>query len=182
MTNRLLFIRHCRSTGQAPDAPLAADGKADADRLAYRLLALGVDAAYASPFRRAIETVAPFAALRGLDVTLEERLVERRLEKEPSPAWLDHVRLSFDDDTYRAHGGETLAEARARGLAALTAIDARGHDRPAIVTHGNLLSSILRAIDASWGFEQWRGLGNPDLFAVRVERGQPVAFERLPWR
>jgi len=178
---RLLLIRHCRATGQAPNAILTEDGTADALILARRLAALGADAAYASPFRRAGDSVAPFASSRGLAVTIDERLAERVLEAVPSPTWLDHVRRSFEDEDFRASGGETLAEARARGLAALARIAADGHACPAAATHGNLLSSIPHWIDPAFGFDGWRTMTNPDLFQIRVDHDRPVAFERLAW-
>lgn len=179
MKQRVLLIRHCRATGQAPGAPLTPEGLDAAENLAGRLASLGADAAYASPYRRAIQTIASFAAARGLHLETDVRLVERRLTVEDDGAWLEHLRRSFADDHYRAPGGETLHEARARGLAALAAISARGHDRPAVATHGNLLSSLLRCADPSFGFEAWRALGNPDVFDVSLDKGRPAAFRRI---
>jgi 2,3-bisphosphoglycerate-dependent phosphoglycerate mutase len=178
----LLLVRHCASTGQAPEASLTPDGASDAAALAERLIQLGCDAVVSSPYRRAIDTIAPFATCRGLDIAIDERLAERRLEGVPSPHWLDHVRRSFDNESYRAPGGETLAEARARGLAALAGIASWRHIRPAVVTHGNLLSSLLRSVDPHWGFEQWRALGNPELFSIEIAAERLVAFERVVWR
>jgi 2,3-bisphosphoglycerate-dependent phosphoglycerate mutase len=59
----LLLIRHCRSTGQLPEAQLTPAGAGDAATLALELDRLGVDAVYSSPFQRARDTVLPFARL-----------------------------------------------------------------------------------------------------------------------
>lgn len=176
---RILLIRHCQSSGPAPDAPLTASGAGAAQALAGRLRGLGVDATYSSSFLRARQTLAPFAAEQGLTLTIDDRLAERRLSGSPLEDWLDHVRKSFVDLDYAAPGGESLREAQARGLAALSEIAQRGHRLPAVSTHGNLLSSVLRHIDASFGFDAWQDLKNPDLFEITVEEGRPSAFARL---
>lgn len=176
---RLLLIRHCRSSGPAPDAPLTASGAEAARALAGRLRDLGVDAAYSSSFARARQTLVPFTSERGLTLTIDDRLAERRLSGSPLDDWIDQVRKSFDDLDYAAPGGESLREAQSRGLAALGEIARRGHRLPAVSTHGNLLSSVLRHIDASFGFDAWQDLKNPDLFEIAVEDGRPIAFERL---
>lgn len=176
---RVLLIRHCQSTGQAPDAPLTASGTQAAVALAGRLRDLGVDAIYSSPFVRARQTLAPFASERSLAATIDDRLAERRLSDAPLADWLDHIRKSFDDLDYAAPGGESLREAQFRGLAALAEIARRGHRLPAVATHGNLISSVLRHIDHSFGFDAWRALRNPDLFEISVEGDRPAAFERL---
>jgi 2,3-bisphosphoglycerate-dependent phosphoglycerate mutase len=123
---RLLLVRHCESTGQAADAPLTQAGEAAAIALAERLAALGVDAIYSSPYRRAVATVAPYACIAGAPILEDTRLRERVLSQTPLDDWLDHLRRSYDDDTYCLPTGESLAQAQARGLAALADIDAAG--------------------------------------------------------
>jgi 2,3-bisphosphoglycerate-dependent phosphoglycerate mutase len=176
---QVLLIRHCQSSGQASDAPLTPDGAQAAKALAARLGDLGVDAAYSSPFMRARQTLAPFTARSGMHLTIDDRLAERRLSVLPLEDWLDHMRRSFDDLDHAAQGGESLRQAQARGLAALAYIAGQGHRLPAVATHGNLLSSILRHADASFGFDAWRDLKNPDLFVVTTDQGQLSGFERL---
>jgi 2,3-bisphosphoglycerate-dependent phosphoglycerate mutase len=178
----LLLIRHCQAAGQDPDAPLTAQGCTDAVVLARALAGLEVDALYVSPFERARATVAPFAAHAGLVLMVDARLAEQRLQGTPSADWMEHLRRSFEDDAYRAPGGETTAEARDRGLQALAGIAARRHACPAAVTHGKLLATLLRSMNPAFGFDDWRALDNPDLFEVTMEGGVPAAFRRLPWR
>lgn len=175
---QVLLLRHCQSSGQAPDAPLTSNGAQAAVALAGRLRDLGVDAVYSSPFVRARQTLAPFASRQGLSLTIDDRLAERRLSASPLADWLDHIRRSFDDPDYAAPGGESLHQAQRRGLAAVTEIARGGHRLAAVATHGNLLSSILRCVDASFGFDDWQNLSNPDLFEITVDGGRPVTFER----
>jgi 2,3-bisphosphoglycerate-dependent phosphoglycerate mutase len=175
----MLLIRHCQSTGQAPDAPLTAQGLTDAAAFAAELHAHAVDAVFSSPFTRARQTVAPFAERHGLKIGIDDRLAERRLSAEPRPDWMDHIRRSFADLDHRAPGGESLREARHHGLAALAEIAGIGHRLLAVSTHGNLLAALLHSVDPGFGFADWEQLRNPDLFRLTFDGGRPVAFERL---
>jgi 2,3-bisphosphoglycerate-dependent phosphoglycerate mutase len=179
-SEKILLVRHCQATSQAPDAPLTPAGTADAIKLRERLERLGVDAVNSSPFRRALETVSPFAEGRALIVRVDDRLAERRLANSPQDDWLAQIRLSFGDLDHRAPGGESLREAQSRGLAVLAQIASAGHRLPAVSTHGNLLAAMLRSVDETFGFAAWQGIGNPDLFRLSCEGGRPISFERLP--
>jgi 2,3-bisphosphoglycerate-dependent phosphoglycerate mutase len=178
--DRLILIRHCESSGQAPDAPLTEAGTRAAMALADRLAALGPDAVYSSPYLRARTTVQPFAERAGLILIEDVRLHERVLSEAPLDDWLDHIRRSYDDIDHRAgEGGETLREIQTRGLAAFADIATAGHRLPIAASHGNLISAILRAIDPDFGFEDWRALRNPDLFELAFEGRRAVAYRRL---
>jgi|HubBroStandDraft_4_1064222.scaffolds.fasta_scaffold97853_2 2,3-bisphosphoglycerate-dependent phosphoglycerate mutase len=177
---RVILIRHCESSGQAPDAPLTEAGARAAHLLADRLAALAPDAVYSSPYRRARSTIEPFAARAGLPIVEDARLRERILSTAPLDDWLEHIRRSYEHVDHRAGpGGETLREIEARGCAALADIASAGHGLAIAVSHGNLISAILRAADPSFGFEDWRALRNPDLFEITIAAGRPVAFARI---
>jgi 2,3-bisphosphoglycerate-dependent phosphoglycerate mutase len=179
LRSTIILVRHCESSGQAPEAPLTAKGFDDARELAQRLATLGVEAVYSSPYARAVQTIEPFAARQALPINIEPRLRERLLSAEALDDWLDHVRLSFDNLDHRAPGGETLREAQMRGLAALQRVFDDGAASAAVVSHGNLLSSLLHRMDPRFGFEAWRAMPNPALYRVQLQHGVPVTFEVL---
>ena len=177
---KLVLIRHCESSGQAPDAPLTAAGAQAAEALADALQALRPDAVYSSPYRRALTTVQPFADRAGLAIVQDPRLHERVLCEAPLDDWLDHIRRSYEDmDHVAGTGGESLRQTQTRALAALADIVARGHRLPVVASHGNLISSVLRAADPAFGFEAWRSLKNPDLFELSFGGGQLVSYRRI---
>lgn len=179
MQSTVIFLRHCYSSGQAPDAPLTAQGSADARDLIARLSPFDIDAIYSSPYLRAVQTIEPFAAKRALPINIDGRLRERLLSVEPLADWLDHIRASFANLDHRAQGGETLREAQRRGLAALQDIYA---ERPAcavVASHGNLLASLLHYVDPTFGFEAWQTMPNPALYQVTLNAGVPTLFEVL---
>jgi 2,3-bisphosphoglycerate-dependent phosphoglycerate mutase len=176
----LILIRHCESAGQGPDAPLSEAGTRAAQALIGRLEDLNPDAVYSSPYRRARTTVQPFADAVGLPIAIDDRLHERVLSAEPLDDWLEHIRRSYDDMDHRpGEGGETLRETQDRALASLADIIACGHRLPIAASHGNLISTVLRAVDPKFGFEDWRALRNPDLFEILFEDGQLVGYRRI---
>ena len=179
MHSTVLFLRHCQTTGQASDAPLTAQGAEDAQRLVSRLVPFGIDAVYASPYLRAVQSVEPFAAKHALPINIDARLRERRLTAEPCDDWLTHARASFDDFDYRAPGGETLREAQARGLAALKDIADEEPHCALVASHGNILASLLHHMNPTFGFDGWHAMPNPALYRVTLHAGVPASFVTL---
>lgn len=175
---RLLLVRHCESSGQAPDAPLTEAGHVAAHVLAERLLAHPVDRVVSSTYLRARQTLAPFASRRGLELELDERLVERRLSPAPIENWREVVARAFVDPDHRAPGGESGRETLERGWKAIEAILDAGHGLPAVASHGQMISLVLQRIDSSFGFADWQALANPDVFLIEREVGH-FSFRRL---
>lgn len=163
MRGDLLLIRHARAAGQAPDAPLTAEGVTQAARLAEALAHAGVTRIVSSPWTRAVETARPLAARIGLKVETDARLTERVLSGTDLPDWTAHLEASFADAGLTLPGGESEATAQARALAALA--DARDLGGvTVVVTHGNLLALALGLDHAGWA-----GLRNPDVWRLDVQ-------------
>jgi 2,3-bisphosphoglycerate-dependent phosphoglycerate mutase len=175
---RVALVRHCESSGPAPDAPLTEVGRAQAVELARRLEPLGIDHVVSSPYAKARATIEPFAARSGLLLHVDDRLAERRLSPEPIDAWREVVRRSFEDLDFRAPGGESGRETLTRGWAAIEAVLGGGHRLPVVVSHGQLLSLVLHSIDPSFGYEGWESLRNPDVHLLERTRGGAFRFER----
>lgn len=176
---RLILIRHCQTTSQGAEAPLSEVGARDAVTLIPRLAALAPDAIYSSPYARARATVAPFAEHSGMAIVADRRLRERLLSEPALDDWMDHLRRSFGDWSYRAPGGESLNDAQGRALEALAEIERRGHRLPIVASHGNLISSVLGTVDPAFGFEDWLALRTPDLFEIELRDARPIGYRRL---
>jgi 2,3-bisphosphoglycerate-dependent phosphoglycerate mutase len=169
---RLLLVRHCQTTGQSPDSELTALGHAQALDLAAFLAGHPVDHVVTSPFRRARDSIAPFAARAGLVPVVDDRLAERRIAWTADDGWRDVVRRSFVDLDHGAPDNETGRQALDRGWAALHDVVALGRTLPVVVGHGQLFGLVLHAIDPSFGFAGHAAMTNPDVFLV----------EDQPWR
>ncbi len=161
------LIRHCEAAGQAADAPLTETGRAQAVQLAERLAGLGIRRIIASPFRRAVDSAAPLARRLGLPLETDERLIERVLAGENLPDWREKLEQTFRDPDLCYPGGESSRQAAARGMAVLEEALAAAGGRPfALVSHGCLITLVLRELDPAIGFSDWARMTTPDVYRV----------------
>jgi alpha-ribazole phosphatase len=135
------------------DVGLSSAGRDQAARLAARLEPIELDAVYASPRTRALDTAAALVAERGLEVIVDDDLREldfgtfegrtyaeiERSEPELFRAWME------TPTAVRFPGGESYADLRARAMRALDAVR-RAHASALVVTHGG----VIRAGLAAW--------------------------------
>jgi broad specificity phosphatase PhoE len=113
----------------APDMPLTARGRLQAQRASERLSGRPLAAVYASTYRRAVETAEAIAAPHGLTVRLEAALIERDFGEwdglsanqiaERHPLGI----AAFDcADDFAPPGGETILQVRDRALPVIVRI------------------------------------------------------------
>lgn len=179
MPAAFLLIRHCEAQGQEPDAPLTATGHAQALALARALDAESIDWIVSSPYQRALQSIGPLASSRHLEIVQEPRLVERTLSAAPRADWRQQLQRSFTDLDARLPGGESSREAMARVRAVVDELASQGAKCVVLVTHGNLLTLLLRSFHVAHGFDTWEGLQNPDAYRLTVTGGG-ARIERLP--
>jgi probable phosphoglycerate mutase len=149
----LLLIRHGandwvhgRLAGRIPGVRLNDDGRRQATSLATRLAPLPIDAIYASPLDRTVETAQAIAGPRGMTLRLVEGLQEvdygewqgaelKELYKHELWPGVQH----YPSGT-RFPGGETLGEAQVRMVAALDSLRSR-HPKGiiAVVSHADII-------------------------------------------
>ncbi|KOF12088.1 phosphoglycerate mutase [Planococcus glaciei] len=165
MKKTIYLVRHCSATGQEPGALLTDAGEEQARQLAEFFQDKGITHIISSPFTRAIKSIEPAADNLGLGIEIEDRLAERVLSTANLPDWMERLKESFQDLDMKLSGGESGMEATERGMAAL----ASAADRTVLVTHGNLLGLMLKKIDGSYGYEEWKNFSNPDVYQVEIE-------------
>jgi alpha-ribazole phosphatase/probable phosphoglycerate mutase len=152
---RLLLIRHAEPDEDARgrcygrlDVGLSPTGLASAARLAKSLREVELDAVYASPRLRAVQTAATLTLtpkiddrLRELDFgELEGRTYDEIERKQPEffRRWMETPTL------VRFPGGESYAELRERVAAAVGDLVAANTDRTvALVSHGGVIRAAL---------------------------------------
>ena len=153
----LLLVRHAmteatglRLSGSTPGIHLSPVGEAQAARLAERLGALRLDAVYASPLERCVETGRAIAQPRRLLVRplpeLEEvgygRWTGRSFAQLTRTALWKKVQQS--PSSVRFPGGETLVEAQRRGVSGLEMLAARHPTATVVaVSHADLIRLAL---------------------------------------
>lgn len=173
LVKTLYIIRHCKAEGQDPDANLTPEGREQAETLASFLSGRGIEQIITSPFARARQSITPLATRQNIPITTDERLAERVLGSGQLENWQELLRTSFEDLDLCLNGGESSRTAMQRGVAALDdALNREDANYIAIVSHGNLMTLLLKYFDERIGFETWKSLTNPDVFRVAWEDGR----------
>ncbi|MFB9277630.1 histidine phosphatase family protein [Cohnella cellulosilytica] len=178
----IILIRHCKAGGQEPTAPLTDEGRLQAEQLAEFLTGRRIDYMVSSPFDRAIATIRPLAQRRSLEIHIEDRLCERGLSSEQLPDWMEKLSESFVDLDLKFPGGESSREAMNRGISVIKELIERQERNIAVVTHGNLLSLILKHYNDRFGFNEWRSLTNPDVYELALSDKEMTPSIKRIWK
>ena len=160
----IYLVRHCASTGQSPDAELSNLGFQQANDLILLFDNIEVGNIISSPFLRAQDSIKPTAQEKKLKIQLDERLAERTLSTSDLPNWLELLEQTFMDIDLKLTGGESSREATARAIEVVN----EAPNNSVLVTHGNLISLILKYYDDTFGFHQWKSLSNPDVYSLMI--------------
>lgn len=165
-------MRHADAVGQAPGAALSEAGRRAAEALVPVLAQREIRRVVSSPYLRAIQTVAPFAAAAELAIAEDARLREREHGAVPEGRWAEEAEILFGDWEAEPWGGESLAAAAARGAAAIEG----AADGTLFATHGLLLTLILGAFGREMSIPVWRAMPRPALFELRPGIWREVAL------
>jgi len=177
----IYLIRHAQASGQDPDAELTDLGLVQAEQLAELLADSAIEYIVSSPWKRAIHTAVPLARTVMRHIHTDERLQERVLSTRHLDNWMDVLKHTYLDEDWAEEGGESSRIARSRGMEVLKELWGRSEQRAAVITHGNLLSLLIRAYDPNFGFEQWKMLSNPDVFVLERQRNGDIPVLRRCW-
>lgn len=177
---QIYFVRHCKAIGQEPEARLTEEGIRQARELAEFLKNKNIEYIISSPFERAIETIKPLCKMVACDFHIDNRLQERILSKAPLDNWMEILEQSYENYELKLDGGESSTEAVERGMSVVREMIARPEKSICVVTHGALLSLLIRQFNKEFGFEDWKKLSNPDVYKLEIQGDQ--AFIERVWQ
>jgi 2,3-bisphosphoglycerate-dependent phosphoglycerate mutase len=169
MQKTFYLVRHGKATGQAADAPLTVEGEQQAIRLAEQLAPLSIECIISSPFIRARGTIMPLAERLGLPVLIDERLIERVLSTRELADWVTALRSTFEDFDLSFAGGESSRVATQRVVEVFNSAMLSPARTSVIVTHGNLMTLLLKHLNPEVDFTFWQQLKNPDVYHIELE-------------
>ena len=182
---RLLLLRHAQSrpdhTLPEADWPLSERGREQAQQLIEVLAAQHPDQLFSSPFRRAFDTVAPFALWSKRAVGVEPAFAECTFRTGHVPDWPAPIARAWADRTHADVGCESADACQTRIVAGVDSLVRRHPRRRLLVcSHGNAVGLFLNAIDPTFGFAQWQAMTMPALYEVDVParnfRAIPLPF------
>lgn len=153
----LFLVRHGltahtneRLSGWLPGISLNDEGRKQAERLAERLKPVHLDAVYASPLERTMETAKPLASSKKLRIRVREGIGEVRYgdwegKKLRSLAKTKLWRtVMASPSRARFPNGETIAETQARAVAAIEQIrEKHPQGSVAVVTHADVIRVLV---------------------------------------
>lgn len=162
------------------DAPLTAEGIAQAELLADFFTGKNIDRIIASEYLRAQQTITPLAERAGLPVEVDRGLGEYVLSGEAMEDWLEKLQAAFADHDIVYTGGESVREATLRGAAVVDGVLASEAQATVLVSHGGMTTFLLQYLDNSThGFDTWKGLSNPDVYCVSVNADGSKQVKRV---
>jgi probable phosphoglycerate mutase len=185
-TTRLVLVRHAVTaqtgpvlSGRAPGIDLSERGREQAEALGARLAALTVDAVYASPIERTMQTAAAVACHHGLDVVELDGVVEADYGEWTGGTLAELAKTDLWKTVQRAPSrarfpdGESLAEMQVRMVAALEEVIGRHV--------GQLVVVVSHADPIKAAIAHYTGL-HLDLFQrIVVSPASVTVFELSPY-
>ncbi|MBR0602171.1 histidine phosphatase family protein [Bacillus safensis] len=173
------IVRHCQAVGQSKDAALTPQGITQSHELSQFFSSIHLNQIISSPYKRAIQTTEPLAHAKQLEIKIDQRLSERVLSSKPIDNWYEKLKLSFTDLHMTCEGGESSQEAMNRIVEALHEQIKLEKDHTLFITHGNIMSLLLKHADPTIGFEKWEKLSNPDVYILKYFKPDHVEIERI---
>lgn len=95
------------------------------------------------------------------------------------PDWLVKLKQTFLDADLRFEGGESSKEAMNRINNVVLEVLMGASTSIILVTHGNLMSLLLRNYMNQFDFGCWKKLSNPDVFLIKFSENDDVQIERV---
>jgi len=178
MKKKIYIVRHCEAQGQPSESQLTEKGFNQAKYLSEFFSNIKIDRIISSPFLRAIQSVEPISNETNIKIEIDERLSERTLSTKDLPEWLKKLKATFDNLELKFEGGESSKEAMNRIVNVVDEVFKSETENTIIVTHGNLMSLLLKNYDNSFDFDCWKNLSNPDVFLLSYTNNE-VNMERL---
>ena len=178
MQNKIYVVRHCEANGQSSESHLTEKGLIQAKCLVELFSNIKIDRIISSPFIRAIQSADPLSVISNIKIEIDERLSERKLSAKDLPDWYEKLKATFYDLNLRYEGGESSQEAMNRIVNVVEDVRKSGTESTVIVSHGNIISLLLKHYNHNFGFECWENLSNPDVFQIYYFQNE-VKMERI---
>lgn len=185
MITNIYFVRHAEpdfSVHEDSIRPLTDKGKKDAMRVAAYLKEKNIEVVLSSPFKRAIDTLTPFADGNKISVELIDDFRERKVDS----CWIEDFKgfsqKQWADFNFKLTDGECLKEVQERNIRALQNTLKRFYGKNiAIGTHGTALSTIINYYEESYGYKDFNEIKSlmPWIVKLTFDEMKCVNIEKI---
>lgn len=160
----IYFVRHALpdfNIKSDKERPLTNKGKQDALKILEYLKDKNIDVLLSSPYKRAIDTIKPFANFINKDIILIEDFRERKIDS----CWIEDFesfsKNQWNNFDYKLTDGESLNEVQKRNVNALKNVLNIYNDKNLVIgTHGTALSTIINFYNPSFNYESFVSIKN----------------------
>jgi len=170
------FIRHAEADNSVRDGrirPLTEKGMNDRALVTTFLQDKNIDVVFSSPFKRAVDTLADFAAQNCFEIRTVEDFRERKSDNNMGKQNTDFAAFmekQWADFNYTFSDGECLSDVQKRNIAALNNILLENKGKNIVIgTHGTSLSTIINYYDKAYGFKDFMNMVNILPWVVRMD-------------
>lgn len=159
MITTLYYVRHAEPDYNVHDdetRPLTQNGELAAHRVASYFENKGIEIVLSSPYKRAVDTIKPYADKTGLEIRKVFDFRERKIDS----CWIEDFKgftqNQWADFDYKLSDGESLGEVQSRNISALKrTLEEHAGKRIIIGSHGTALSTIINYYDPTFGYDDF---------------------------
>ena len=172
------WIRHAQSDSTISDPvlrPLTEKGIRDRALITDYLRGKDIRAAFSSPYKRAVDTIADFTEKAGLEIRLLDGFREHETVSDayPDADYFPFIQKYWADKHYKVPGDESFAELQSRNIRALEQVLLSCEGQNVIIgTHGMALASVLQYYDERFGYPQFLAMVARKPWIVKMDFAQ----------
>lgn len=159
MMTKVFFVRHARPNYDNHDdllRELSPQGMKDRSLVTEFLSDKDIDIIFSSPYKRAVDTLKPFAEQCGLDIEMIEDFKERKVDASWIEDFTEFARKQWNDFNYKLSGGECLKEVQDRNVSALYEILKKHPGKNIVIgSHGTALCTLINYFERSFGYDDF---------------------------
>lgn len=167
MEKIIYVIRHCEATGQNPYAHLTEKGIKQANSLANLLSGRRIERIISSPYARARQSIGPLAKKLNLTVEIDNRLREQQLKESPELHSDELIKKCLKYFYTSINESESSFAAMNRIVEVINDIINQSAKVTVIVTHGLLMTVLLKYYNNNFGYEDFLKLKRPDVYCIK---------------
>lgn len=153
------FVRHAEpnySNRNDFERELTEKGMMDRELVTQYLSDKNIDVVISSPYKRAVDTIKPFAKMFEHEIEIIDDFRERRVDSSWIEDYKAFSKAQWADFSYKLADGEALGEVQERNIAALFDIVSRYKNKNIVVgSHGTALATIINYFDKNFGYEEF---------------------------
>ena len=185
---KIVLIRHGKATmaGKDNERELDEDGIIQAKSLKNKLIQIGLNNAkiYTSPFKRAIQTIKPFAEInKNVIISEKKELEEIHMPKDDKLSKHQIIEKMWEDESFKVSEGISHKDHFNKINQFLKEIfeEFKSENKDlVIISHGVLIGIILKFFfKMSFGFNDWKTMTMPDIYLLNFdEKNNFIDFKR----